>query len=58
MLEAAALVAQTAALAESIAEEVELRATGVATAHDITATAVRPVVIKAAKAKVDCMWKR
>jgi hypothetical protein len=30
----------------------------IATAHDITATAVRPVVIKAAKAKVDCMWKR
>ncbi len=28
------------------------------TAHDIAATAARPVVTKAAKAKVDCMWKR
>lgn len=26
------------------------------TAHDIAATAARPVVTKAAKAKVDCMW--
>lgn len=25
--------------------------------HDIAATAARPVVTKAAKAKIDCMWK-